>query len=130
MRSNIPMYAALEEPLERRKTRILKENKRASPSKTGRTQWATKIPMDTPTVEERWSFEGLKEALSKHTIVHFHDPHKILCLDFDVVRHGIGVAVYHIAEETLPKLTKDGKLMISSPCSCCLNRRCVCRQIH
>ncbi|RYC55019.1 hypothetical protein CHU98_g11190 [Xylaria longipes] len=117
MRSNVPRYAEIAEPLERRKTAMLRANPRKkSGSKAQRKRWAFGVPIDTPTEAERLAFEDLRRALTQHTLLHFFSPEHKLCIDFDVSCKGIGVSVYHIAEESLAKITSpDGTLTTFPP---------------
>ncbi|KAF2971329.1 hypothetical protein GQX73_g2213 [Xylaria multiplex] len=106
MKSNVPRYAEVIQPLEDRKTAMLRKNPHKGSSKKRRACWASTVPIDTPTKSEKRSFNAVKAALTKHTILYFFSPNRILCIDFDVSRKGIGVSVYHIAEETIPKISK------------------------
>ncbi|GAW26152.1 hypothetical protein SAMD00023353_2201730 [Rosellinia necatrix] len=130
LRNNIPRYAQLVEPLERRKTNMLRANPRrhahkakdtkdtkpTKQTKSGRKKWAANIPIDTPTEAERVAFEALRESLTRYTTLHFFSTQRPLCIDFDVSRRGIGVSVYHIAENSLPKISSpEGKLVTFPP---------------
>ncbi|KAI3540896.1 hypothetical protein CABS03_02268 [Colletotrichum abscissum] len=113
LRHHVPRYAAIAEPLEQRKTLLLREHRRRNPDgtpKTGamakpaRKAWSTAINVLLPTAKEINAFEQLKTALTDKSTLAFFAPGRQLFIDFDACIEGIGVMVYHIAQDTLDKL--------------------------
>ncbi|KAI1140704.1 hypothetical protein F5Y05DRAFT_410555 [Hypoxylon sp. FL0543] len=85
-----------------------REGARRGHSKQGRKRWASSIAVPEPTAAELASFERIKDALTKHTTLAYFSPKRMLFIDFDVSRDGIEVTVYHVKDEALPKIIKDG----------------------
>ena len=97
LRSNIKYFAQIAEPLQRRKTELLK----GSPAKGGHIRKAySRNARFVPTEEELNSFEMLQKALTSETYLHHRDPSRQLYIDIDASKkYGIGVMVYHVKED-------------------------------
>ncbi|EAQ91761.1 hypothetical protein CHGG_03696 [Chaetomium globosum CBS 148.51] len=111
LRHNVPLYSILVEPLQRRKTALLKTRNR----KGKRRSWSHAVQLLLPTSEELASFEAVKAALSRHTTLAFFRDADPFCIDVDVSALGIGAEVYHIEPAALQKVTKDGLIVKYPP---------------
>ena len=111
LRDKIPRFAMIVEPLQKRKTELLRKHKAPKPgmSKPARGKWASSVNLHDISGAELASFSELKEAMLRHTMVYHFRPSDPLCIDFDVSKKGIGVMAYHIKPEVLPKLWKSDK---------------------
>jgi hypothetical protein len=97
LRQYVPFYAILAQPLQQRKTELLRKGPiRGSPRK--RYSGSTKIT--DPTEAELVSFREIQEALSSPTYLVHHNPARTLYIDVDSSKEfGIGVMVYHVKED-------------------------------
>ena len=94
LRSNIRYFAQIIEPLQRRKTELLKH----SPSKGGKARQAySRSATFEPTEDELEAFKMLQEALTSETYLHHRDPARQLYIDLDGSKgYGFGVMIYHV----------------------------------
>jgi hypothetical protein len=96
LRIYVGHYATLAEPLQRRKTKLLRHR----PTKgNARRDYSLRTILETSSPIEIASFESLQEALSTPTyLVHF-SPIRILFIDLDASKEsGFGAVVYHVLE--------------------------------
>ncbi|POS75391.1 hypothetical protein DHEL01_v206213 [Diaporthe helianthi] len=116
MRHNVPRFAMKIAPLEARKTNLLRLNAASKPKgKMARQGWTNRILFTLPSEAEKVSFDTIKSDLTTFTsVVHFN-PERRLFVDFDVSASGIGVQVYHVNDDTIPKLLKDGRVVTYPP---------------
>ena len=99
LRSNVRYFAQIAEPLQRRKTELLKD----SPAKGGKARKAySRTAVFAPTPEEIESFNLLQKALTSETYLHHRDPARQLYIDLDASKkYGFGVVVYHVKNDPL-----------------------------
>jgi hypothetical protein len=94
LRDKVPRYAQMVEPLQRRKTELLK---RAPTKGKPRKTFAAKEAFAYPTGGERAAFDNLQTALCSDRILTIFDPSRQLLIDFDASKEqGIGAMAYHI----------------------------------
>ena len=94
LRSNIRYFAQLSEPLQQRKTVLVKN----SPSKGGkeRKKYAQRTEFE-PTEAESLSFSALQKALTSETYLHHFNKNRRLYIDLDASKvYGFGVMVHHV----------------------------------
>ena len=99
LRSSIPKYAQLAQPLQQRKTlltRDLKDEKGMARKRQSASAWYE------PTASEVKSFQDLKQAFSRPTfLVHF-DPDRQLFIDLDASKAwGFAAMVYHVKKDVV-----------------------------
>lgn len=99
LRSGVGYYAQISEPLQKRKTDLLKD----SPLVGGRSRKAfSKATKYQPVAKELDSFKALQEVLTADTFLHYYDPMRQLYADIDASkRYGFGVMVYHVKGDPL-----------------------------
>lgn len=113
LRHFVPRYAVIAEPLEDRKTMLLRSHRRLNQdgtaktgkmSKPARKTWATAINLLLPTAKEMNAFKALRQALSSPTVLTFFLPKRQLYVEFDASGDGIGVQVFHVKDSVQCKL--------------------------
>ena len=93
LRSYVEKYAQKAEPLQRRKTLLL----RSSPSISGKLrQRYTKHSVLQPTNEERQAFEAIQRYFRNPKFLAHYSPTRLLLADLDASKKGFGVVVYHV----------------------------------
>ena len=116
LRNYIAWYAQKSEPLQRRKTLLLRE----SPSSKGRQRkvYSARTQLAAATTAELESYRQLQEAFRKATLLVHHDPTRPLYIDVDASkRRGIGVVIYHLklgADPNNPKRSEIEPIMFLS----------------
>ena len=107
LRGFIAWYAQKADPLQRRKTLLLRQ----SPSSKGniRKTYSRRTVVENPTAEELESYRQLQEAFSRASfLVHF-SAERVLFIDIDASKkRGFGAMVYHLkpaADPAKPKRT-------------------------
>ena len=97
LRNYIPPYAQVCQPLQDRKTSLLKKSPLAKGNP--RRAYARRTQLGPPSEVEQKAFETLQELLSRPTtLVHF-DSKKHLYIDMDASKEfGFGACVYHLIE--------------------------------
>lgn len=109
LRGYIERYAQKAEPLQRRKTNLL----RASPSNKGhqRKVYSQRAILAQPSSEELAAYEALQAAFSSPTFLIHFDRGRILFIDVDASKeHGFGIVIYHAKNEA--KYRDDPKLLM------------------
>ena len=91
------MYAAKSQPLQLRKTTLLKGSPVAG---SARKRFSAKSPVDQPTAKERASFNIIQKALSDPVILIHFDHLRTLFVDLDASKTAIGAMVYHVKPST------------------------------
>lgn len=84
LRNYIRNYAQIVQPLQQRKTNLLKE----SPSNKGNTRknYSTKTAIPDPTKEELAAFQTLQQQFQNPTFLHHFDPERRLYVDLDACK--------------------------------------------
>ncbi|RYC55608.1 hypothetical protein CHU98_g10598 [Xylaria longipes] len=99
LRTLIPYYAQLAEPLQRRKTTLLAKGRkegRVVNGNPGRRKHYVRTTNYEPTPAELASFRAVQDAICSETTLHHHDPDRILYLQVDGSRErGFGVMLFH-----------------------------------
>jgi hypothetical protein len=96
LRQYVPFYAAISEPLQLRKTALLRKGPVEGAARRNYSR-TTKVGLPSPS--EQISFEELQKALTKPTYLVHHNPARDLYIDVDSSKEfGVGVMVYHIKE--------------------------------
>ncbi|KZZ93079.1 Ribonuclease H-like protein [Ascosphaera apis ARSEF 7405] len=92
LRHFIPYYASIIQPLQQRKTRLL----RHAPRGPARKQYVTKTPISDVTTEEREAFDRLQDCFRAPTFLAHPQPDKPLFLETDASKQrGFGGFIYH-----------------------------------
>lgn len=117
---NVPRFAHIVQPLQERKTNLLGAARLAkgapkSGSKPARTKWAKAILMTEPSRAELDAFNELKKALTHHRMLTFFAANRQLFVDFDTSSKGIGVMVYHVAEDKIKSLRSNAQIIKYPP---------------
>jgi len=98
----IARYAAIIEPLQTLKTRLLKSAQRKS--KRQRQVYTKSKRLDKPDQAELLSFDSIKDALCSKTVLIHHDGHLPLLIDVDSsVEGGYAAAVHQVPKSTMDK---------------------------
>lgn len=94
MRNYVPYYAQLSNPLQIRKTLLLKN----LPVKgAARKRYSSGTRLDIPTESERSSYQAIQEVFSKPTFLVHHDRTRQLYADVDASHErGFGGTVFHV----------------------------------
>lgn len=94
LRNYVPNYARMVEPLQVRKTQLLKAS---PPSGSKRKTYVSQTKITDPLDTELEAFQNLQNVLSKPTyLVHF-EASRILYVDLDASKqYGVGAMVYHV----------------------------------
>lgn len=95
-RNYIDRFAAKIEPLQARKTALLKGAPKDSP--TNRNRYVTTTLYNDPTDQERQAFDALQEEFCNEKFLTHYDRYRQLYVDLDASRKGHGVMVYHLAD--------------------------------
>lgn len=94
LREYVERYAKISEPLQNRKTALLKD---APPSGNARRVYSAKTRFINPTPEELKSYEDLQLALGKRQKLTHFNPKRVLYMDVDSSKEsGIGGILYHV----------------------------------
>ncbi|KAJ5752832.1 hypothetical protein N7520_008426 [Penicillium odoratum] len=104
LRHFIPHYARIAEPLQLRKTALLK----GSPVKGGpRRAWSNRSVIDRPSNAELEAFTALQNEFRKPKCLVHHDQSKQLYIDIDASKEGgFGAMVYHVEDDFQHDLAK------------------------
>ncbi len=98
MREYVPNYAGVSQPLQDRKTLLLKSSPIAG---SPRRKFAQRTHILDPTSAEKQAYEAIQTALSKPRHLTHADVEKQLYGDIDASKEfGIGVMIYHVRDET------------------------------
>ncbi|RYC62820.1 hypothetical protein CHU98_g3380 [Xylaria longipes] len=106
LRNSVPRYGILVKPLQDRKTN-LKRARSGSQSKTARKNWTTTVEFTHPTEAKAQAFTQIKNSLLDNISLAFCSPVRQLFADFDSSADGIGIEVYHVREDVIPRLMQD-----------------------
>ena len=109
LRNYIAWYAQKSEPLQRRKTLLLRE----SPFSKGRQRkvYSARTQLATATTAELKSYRQLQEAFRKATLLVHHDPTRPLYIDVNASkRRDIEVVIYHLKLGTDPNNPKRSEI--------------------
>ena len=102
LRQYVPFYSHLAEPLQNRKTLMLRQSPASmndERSQPARRQF-TRIATFQPSSAETDSYKAIQTAFSKPTFLVHHDPEKQLYVDVDASKQrGFGVMMYHSTRE-------------------------------
>lgn len=102
LRSSIPRYAQLANPLQERKT-ILTKGLGAGAKGPSRKRSATKVLFYEPTEPELEAFHKLQEAFSSPTFLAHYDVSRPLFVDLDASKSfGFAAIIYHIKQDRVP----------------------------
>ncbi|KAJ2992809.1 hypothetical protein NUW58_g2043 [Xylaria curta] len=121
LRNSVPGYGIIVKPLQDRKTELLKRGRTGTGNNgqqlrgRNRKTWATSVAFAYPTKKERDAFTQIKESLLTNISLAFCSPVRQLFADFDASAEGIGIEVYHVKEEVIPKMMKDGVIVDYPP---------------
>ena len=105
LRSYIPRYAQKVEPLQKRKTMLLRQ----SPSKGGnvRKSYSKTTRLNAPTDAELKSFDEVQTNFRHPRFLHHFNPERRLYVDLDASKErGFGVMVYHIKGDEIADKAK------------------------
>ena len=91
LRSKVPHFARIVEPLQKRKTELLKQGPLKGPK---RRNYAAKSTF-TATQDESEAFSTLQTILTGPNFLIHHDPKRQLYVDLDASKEGFGVIAYH-----------------------------------
>lgn len=92
LRHFIPYYAHIIQPLQNRKTAMLK----SSPTGPARRTFVTRTPLTNPTDEELDAFNRLQECFAAPTFLAHHQPDRPLFIETDASKQrGFGGFLYH-----------------------------------
>ena len=98
----VARYAAIIEPLQTLKTRLLKTTQRKN--KRQRQVYTKSKRFDKPSDAELLSFNSIKEALCSKTVLIHHDDHLPLLIDVDSsVEGGYAAAVHQVPKDIMDK---------------------------
>jgi hypothetical protein len=100
LRNYVPFYASIAEPLQERKTQMLKHAPVKGPP---RQRYTTNERLSNTSDEEKLSFTQIQQALSTLTYLIHQNVHRDLYIDVDASKKGIGVFVYYVKEKTTLK---------------------------
>ena len=97
LRMYVPYYAQIVEPLQQRKTSML----RTAPQKgNARKAFSKGARIDVPSQRELDAFNMLQDVFRKPTFLTHHDPKRQLYVDVDASkRFGFGAIVYHVKDK-------------------------------
>lgn len=103
LRTMIPYYAKLSEPLQRRKVQLLAAGRKSGNVVNGqpgkRQAYASRTKIE-PTPEELQAFNDIQRFVTEELRLYHHDPAKQLFLQVDgSLERGFGVMVFHTAED-------------------------------
>ena len=116
LRNYIAWYAQKSDPLQRRKTLLL----RSFPANKGRQRkiYSARTVVEKPSAVELDSYRQLQEAFSKAKLLVHHDPTRTTYVDVDASkRRGFGVVIYHLkpgADPNNPKASEIEPIMFLS----------------
>ena len=103
LRSSIPRYAQLANPLQERKT-ILTKGLGSGVKGPTRKPSATKVLFYEPTRPELDAFHKLQEAFSSPTFLAHYDASRPLLVDLDASKSfGFAAMVYHLKQDRIPE---------------------------
>ena len=105
LRNYIAWYAQKSDPLQKRKTMLL----RSSPSSKGRQRkvYSASTVLQQPSASELESYRQLQEAFNKASLLVHHDPTRVTYIDVDASkRRGFGVIIYHLKDGANPDQPK------------------------
>lgn len=92
LRHFIPYYAYIIDPLQKRKTKLL----RHAPSGKARKSFVAKTAVDKPTEDELAAFNHLQDCFSRPTFLAHHQPARPLFIEVDASKQrGFGGFLYH-----------------------------------
>ncbi|KAA6411119.1 MAG: reverse transcriptase [Lasallia pustulata] len=103
----VPYYAQIVEPLQLRKTEMLRGLAKSGTSGKQRKRAAHSTRLVEPTDKERASFNCLQGILSKGGFLHYFDSSRRLYIDLDSLKRGVGVIVYHVKGDPDPEKATD-----------------------
>ena len=104
LRSSIPCYAQLANPLQNRKTTLTK-GLGTGVKGPARKKSATKVLFYAPTEEEVSAFKRLQEAFRKPTFLAHYDPERHLFIDLDASKaFGFAAMIYHLKQDRVPDI--------------------------
>lgn len=115
----INKYAQRAEPLQARKTKLLKN----APAGKGRKSYTGRTRVEDPTTEEREASKDLQDKFARQLRLYHHNSERPLFIDVDASHDGIGSVAYHLKGDKLPasgKVTADLMepiLFLSRSCS-------------
>jgi hypothetical protein len=97
LRQYIPYYAQLTEPLQNRKTRLLRKGPKAG---AARKDYAKKTSIDDVSNLETESFKAIQRNFDRPTFLHHQDSKRRLYIDLDASKqYGFGVMIYHMKDD-------------------------------
>ncbi|KAF7561559.1 hypothetical protein G7046_g2573 [Stylonectria norvegica] len=112
-----------------RKTQLQRAAKAMAPKKNAgeapegtkkrqaRGKWSRAILLATLSNAELASFNQIKEALTKNTVLKFYSTKRPLFVDFDASARGFGAVVYHVKSDALAGMMKGGEIVKPPPCT-------------
>lgn len=105
LRSSVPRYAQLANPLQDRKTVLTKGLGTGSKSKgPARKRSAVKVMFYEPTEAEIESFRKIKEAFDTPTFLVHYDSTRFLFVDLDAFKKwGFAAMIYHLKSDRVPE---------------------------
>lgn len=108
LRSSIPCYAQLANPLQERKT-LLTKGLGIGVKGPARKRTATKVLFYDPTEKETEVFRKLQEVFRSPTFLAHYDPGKHLFIDLDASKSfGFAAMIYHLKQDQVPAIgSKD-----------------------
>ncbi len=102
LRHLLPYYAKLAEPLQERKTNLLKTGRDSGRIQAGNVGQRAAYCRSTyyePTQLEQESFKALQDLICRKTTLHHQDPNKTLFLQIDgALERGFGVMAFHLVD--------------------------------
>ncbi|KAJ9405571.1 hypothetical protein DTO045G8_6601 [Paecilomyces variotii] len=104
MRRYCPGYAAIAEPLESRKTLLLRSLPTDS-TKTKRQRLTARTPLTMPTTAELNAYRQIQKHFANPSFLVHHAPRRQLYIDLDASAIGFSAVLYHVRDEDL----EDGK---------------------